>query len=115
MKKYEEWRANQPNMEAEESQIEGYIEHSEGNEKLAELFWLLYDPSELYQYYTRKISRIGIGYYSYWWRPYNFIHNLVGIFRRKWVRRCLVNDILKWMGKEQISYSMSYEDNELPF
>lgn len=63
--------------------IEGYIKHSKGNRFLAHLFCFIYMRDK---WITEQKNQIGKGYYRTWWRPYNFLNNLIGLFRSKSVR-----------------------------
>lgn len=98
--------------------IEGYIDHrhSKFGRDAYFILQLLYD-------FKRTIKNLGFysGYYQYWWRPYNFIHNVVGIIRRKSMRQMAFDHLTKKLRrkyfriKTKIQYSKYTNSDDLPF
>lgn len=98
--------------------IEGYIDHrhSKFGRDAYFILQLLYD-------FKRTIKNLGIigGYFVYWRRPYNFIHNVAGIIRRKSMRQMAFDHLTKKLRrkyfriKTKIQYSKYTNSDDLPF
>ena len=74
------------------NKINGYIEHSETDysEIASKILFLIYD-FDIFK--LRYIRSIGVGFYTKWWLPRNWINNLVCLYNRRKFLMKKTNDL----------------------
>lgn len=121
--KFRKYEFHQPNGKVYEKPesavkiIEGYIEHSRSKYGSISLFFLflVYEKG----YLKRWWRSAGFGWRLYWWRPSNWLHNIIHLLKNG--RHSIpVQDFIRKIKVKQYRHKLGQEhymvfDDELPF